>query len=397
MEGAFQESGPLWSAPGGATLQLNEYTWNKFATTVYIEAPAGVGFSYADTPSGTVHNDTSTAIDNLASLLALYEKFPEWKRLPFWISGESYAGLYIPMLAYNIYQYNINAVDKIPLRGILVGNGCIGAAAGICSRTGYADYLSLKQFHGHGFISDLSYDAAIAACGDWSVESPACINAVSVAANEVGTLVDIYDIYSGIWGVCNYNKMKSTRPVSPSSFLGQIIHNVDLAIASGILVNNCTDDNDLLSYMNLAATQTALNVKSTNWVDCGGITYDSDMQDERTEIYPTLVNKAEIEVVIFNGDADACVPITDNQWWTKSMNYPVAAPWSQWTASDGSLGGYVTRYAPAGNSNFTFITVRGSGHMVPSMQPLYAYDLAAHFVTGVPLGSPIIENDNKEL
>jgi hypothetical protein len=281
--------------------------------------------------------------------------------------SSSYAGIYIPSLAYDIYQYNtiVPSSAAIPLRGILVGNGCIGRGAGVCSNTPYGDYLSLKQFHGHGFISDLSYDAAIAACGDWSTETPACSAAVQTASNDVGNNIDIYDIYAGMWGVCNYGAMRKSlrRPVAAKSLLGAIISKIEAAYAAGALVNNCTNDEDMSTYFNRADFQAAIHVKPTQWVDCGGIQYKSDIMDERIEIYPTLVEKAGIEIVIMNGEADACVPITDNQWWTSSMGYPVHAPWAGWTASDGTLGGYITKYAPAGNSNFTFVTVRGSGHM----------------------------------
>ena len=37
LEGAFQESGPLWTTAGGNTLELNDYSWNKFAHTLYLE------------------------------------------------------------------------------------------------------------------------------------------------------------------------------------------------------------------------------------------------------------------------------------------------------------------------------------------------------------------------
>ena len=48
----------------------------------------------------------------------------------FYITGESYAGIYIPMLAYNIYNYNLKPTGPlINLKGIIVGNGCIGSAA----------------------------------------------------------------------------------------------------------------------------------------------------------------------------------------------------------------------------------------------------------------------------
>lgn len=47
------------------------------------------------------------------------------------------------------------------------------------------------------------------------------------------------------------------------------------------------------------------------------------------------------------------------------MGYPVKSAWKPWTATDGSLGGFITQYAPAGGKTFDFVTIRGAGHMVP--------------------------------
>ncbi len=54
LEGAFQESGPLWTTSGGTNLQVNQYSYNNFSHQLFLEAPACVGFSYADStnPSG---------------------------------------------------------------------------------------------------------------------------------------------------------------------------------------------------------------------------------------------------------------------------------------------------------------------------------------------------------
>lgn len=42
-----------------------------------------------------------------------------------YISGESYGGIYVPMLAYSIHNFNTNATEseKINLKGMMVGNG----------------------------------------------------------------------------------------------------------------------------------------------------------------------------------------------------------------------------------------------------------------------------------
>ena len=101
---------------------------------LFLEAPAGVGFSYANTIAGTVHNDSSTAQDNLNAVLAFFAGFPEYKNNKFWVTGESYAGIYVPTLSYAIYESNVAGVNpKINQVGAMVGNGCVGNDRGICS------------------------------------------------------------------------------------------------------------------------------------------------------------------------------------------------------------------------------------------------------------------------
>jgi hypothetical protein len=86
-----------------------------------------VGFSYCDTPAGCRHTDTSTAQDNLAAVKSFLAAFPEYARNEVWITGESYAGVYVPSLAFAIYNYNKGApAQPVNLKGIMVGNGCIG-------------------------------------------------------------------------------------------------------------------------------------------------------------------------------------------------------------------------------------------------------------------------------
>ena len=204
------------------------------------------------------------------------------------------------MLAYNIYSYNQGApATPINLKGILVGNGCIGNDAGVCGGSQYGDYLTLAQFHGHAFLSDKAFEAANSACGDYTTESPACRVAVAAATNEVGTNFDVYDMYSDMWGTCNYgNRMRKLgRRVAPGSVLGQVLARQAALLGD----NNCTTDDDLTTYLNLPAVQAALHVTPKTWEECGGIAYDSEMKDERAVIYPTLIEKAQINVFIFNG------------------------------------------------------------------------------------------------
>ena len=53
------------------------------------------------------YTDSAVAKDNLYALLWFFNvKFPEYADHAFWVSGESYAGIYVPYLAWHIDEYN---------------------------------------------------------------------------------------------------------------------------------------------------------------------------------------------------------------------------------------------------------------------------------------------------
>eukprot|EP01043_Picozoa_sp_COSAG02_P044752 COSAG02_NODE_4027_length_5886_cov_4.820287_7_plen_398_part_00 len=164
--------------------------WQRAASYIWLESPAGVGFSYCDYPMNQTNgkplfpctaNDTSTAQDNHAVLKAFFKGFPEFAQNEFFITGESYAGVYIPTLAELILADTASAIN---LQGIAVGNGCWGSAVGLCSFGPDMQRIWQMFLFGHSAISARSYRAIVKACGDpaagegaWSNcsgQGPAC-------------------------------------------------------------------------------------------------------------------------------------------------------------------------------------------------------------------------------
>lgn len=92
------------------------------ANVIFLESPAGVGFSYSNTSSDyDGPGDKSTAIDAYTFLVNWLERFPQYKGRDFFITGESYAGHYVPQLADTVlFNNKITNQTVINLKGIAV-------------------------------------------------------------------------------------------------------------------------------------------------------------------------------------------------------------------------------------------------------------------------------------
>jgi serine carboxypeptidase-like clade 2 len=108
----------------GAGIDLNPFSWNRIANVLYVESPAGVGFSYSNTSSDYVTGDKQTAQDAYALLQGFLATFPEYRSNPFWVTGESYGGHYVPEFAYHVAMKNLEvpATERINLVGLMAGN-----------------------------------------------------------------------------------------------------------------------------------------------------------------------------------------------------------------------------------------------------------------------------------
>lgn len=124
----MQENGPYSINDDGETFTASDYSWNREANVLYIEQPAGVGYSICGDVSECSFNDNNVSVDNLAVVLAWFEKYPEYKSHELYISGESYGGIYVPYLVNQIHHHNVANVGKPEvykpnLKGMMVGNG----------------------------------------------------------------------------------------------------------------------------------------------------------------------------------------------------------------------------------------------------------------------------------
>ncbi len=79
MVGFLQEIGPYFLEDGkhykdGDMLTENKYSWHRSSNLLFIESPAGVGYSVNNNASFP-YNDLTTGDDNEAAVLSFFKKF----------------------------------------------------------------------------------------------------------------------------------------------------------------------------------------------------------------------------------------------------------------------------------------------------------------------------------
>ncbi|CAM0907131.1 unnamed protein product [Alopecurus aequalis] len=356
--GAMEELGPFRVMSDGKTLYHNPYAWNHVANVLFLESPAGVGYSYSNTTADYSRSgDNRTAEDAYLFLANWMERFPEYKGREFYIAGESYAGHYVPQLAHVILRH---ASPSINFKGIMIGNAVINEAT---DTKGMYDF-----FWTHALISDETADGIDKHCNFTAGASSndLCDDASSDASASLND-IDIYNIYAPN---CQSEKTV-TPPITPS------IENFD----------PCTDYY-VDAYLNRPDVQKAFHANVTRldhpWSACSEVL--RRWVDSATTVLPIIreLMKNNIRVWVYSGDTDGRVPVTSSRLSVNQLQLPVAAKWRPWFSSTkgaGEVGGYVVQY----KGDLSLVTVRGAGHEVPSYQPQKALVLVQYFLAGTTL------------
>nr|GEX50097.1 peptidase S10, serine carboxypeptidase, alpha/beta hydrolase fold protein [Tanacetum cinerariifolium] len=86
------------------TLELNPYSWTKMANMIFVDTPAGVGFSYAKTWEASRSSDTILASNVYDFLRKWLIEHPRFLSNPLYVSGISYMGIIIPRVVLQTYH-----------------------------------------------------------------------------------------------------------------------------------------------------------------------------------------------------------------------------------------------------------------------------------------------------
>ncbi|WAR12226.1 PPGB-like protein [Mya arenaria] len=311
---------------------------------LYLEAPAGVGYSYSEDKNYTTSDD-EVASDNYLALKSFFVKFPEYKSNPFYITGESYGGIYVPTLsAIVLHDSSMN------FQGMAIGNGI--------SNFDTNDDSLLYFGYYHGLIGEDLWNKMLnACCPGQSVRQ--CHFQTGYTYNSdcsdlVGQGLDV--ITSS--GLNEYNLYAPCDVPKPD---GYIYNNNSFKIKlhqqyeeSVQLTPPCLDYGYAISYMNTAEVRVALHISpfAQDW---------------------------DKSVLVYNGDIDMACNFLGDEWFVEKLNLPVERQRGPWYVTDSNgnkqVAGFTKQF-----KQLTLTTIRGAGHMVPQDKPEAALEMFASFV-----------------
>mmetsp|Transcript_23588 Transcript_23588/g.67441 ORF Transcript_23588/g.67441 Transcript_23588/m.67441 type:complete len:465 (-) Transcript_23588:86-1480(-) len=371
LEGLMYETGPFGVSPSDPMkLTLRQFAWSKLANVIYLETPAGVGYSYSDDPADYTTDDDATAKANVETMNAFFAAWPEWRGNDFFIVGFSYGGMYVPTLAEGILWADGNGTWKGgKLKGIAVGNGVTGS-----------DYVhdlryKIEFFLRTPFLNSTLRSSIRRAC-DLSTASmtPECERLVKVMFSTIGH-VNGYNVYhSCIDGndECPCFDEDRLRAPLEASMGGHSSCGDESLRTDGYL-----NDPSVLAAAHMVKQPYA-------WSACKGnqISYTETRRNLPRDTYPFLIRN--IKVTIYNGDSDVSIPYTGDEAWTQAMGYAVKAPWHAWTYGGDQVAGYATVY----EHDFAFVTVKGAGHLMPEDAPEQGFELIRRVLSLEGFGAP---------
>lgn len=346
--GLFHELGPSTIPETNLKPVNNPYSWNTNANIIFIDQPVNTGYSYSQN-----HTKTSTAAaqDIYALLTLFFHEFPEYAKQDFFITGESYAGHYIPAIGHEILSHKERNIN---LKGLAIGNGLTDP---------YIQYSYYRPM----------------ACGEGgykAVLSPADCQRMANAEPECKRQIkECYD--GGDANICS----RATNYCN-DNVLGVYRGNVyDILSRNGTGKKSYAD-----KFLQEPTTKQALGVEvDRRYHECSDPVYKDftragDWMTPAQRVIPDIL--AQIPVLTYAGDIDYICNWLGNRAWVNALDWPGKRAFNSAKVKDlrvqsGRLYGNV-RAA----KGFSFMQIYQAGHTVPEYEGEGALDFINRWMRG---------------
>ena len=349
MFGLFEENGPF-NADSDLNLVARNLSWTNTHNMLYIDSPTGTGFSFTDDAAGYATNQDDVARDLYSALTQFFTAFETFQDNDFYITGESYAGKYVPAIALRIHQENPTAQLKMNLQGMAIGDGSV-------------DPISKVQFH------DFLYNVGLVDASQREVFHD--------AATEVTELINNGDLEAAFyaWEPIMGGKLYP-YPTYFENVTGFTTH-FNYLIPD---YPHSSDTSPFNDFLQLPSTRASIHVGELSFNEDRDTVTEylaGDIMNTTKPLVATLLD-AGYRMLLYSGQLDIVIAYPTTELWLASLEWHGAqryrdAQRSIWR-EQGEIAGYVREA-----DNLREVLVRNAGHMVPIDQPENGYALITKF------------------
>jgi len=339
------ENGPFSVDPDTMNVLKEAYSWNNNANLLFVDHPIGTGFSTAD--SKDLAKNATMIREYFYEFITTWlqdERFKRFQGHPLYITGESYAGHYVPQIANRLF---LSSNPMINLQGIAIGNGWVRPST---QSLGYVQY---------------SFDNNLVNESDKPL--------VSALGNACDFMIDYPNprLAFGPDDVCGALSEKITVKDGKVKFN---YYNIDLPCIGDL----CYDFTFLVNFFNQKSVQTAMGVdKNIAWTTCDGPVGDAlSRQDGDTDAstYLHALLEGGLRVLFYNGVLDWICNWKGTEMMLYDFNWSGQSQWNNIPYSEGPYGLTKTY------KNLQFIRFNGAGHMVPHDQKELSVAMLNEFI-----------------
>ncbi|XP_057785614.1 serine carboxypeptidase-like 50 [Salvia miltiorrhiza] len=326
------ELGP-WLVNQQVKLEPNPSSWNKLFGLLFIDNPIGTGFSIAATPDEIPRDQNAVAkhlFDAITKFISLDKSF---KTRPIYLTGESYAGKYLPALGYYILKKNaiLPRGERLNLAGVAIGNGLTDPEIQVQDH-------AITAFH-FGLINEKQ--------------------AALLEKKQLQTVALIK------------NRKWSDAADSRADVLATLTNMTGLATLYNVRRLSPYPNRVVVSFLNDAEVKRALRVRDNmTFVLCSSAVAAALHEDIMKSVRPMMEFVVKrTKVLLYQGQVDLRDGVVSTSVWVKEMRWEgikgfLEAEREVWRVG-GLVAGYVQRW-----ERFSNVVVLNAGHLVPTDEPI---------------------------
>ncbi|KAG6450425.1 hypothetical protein O3G_MSEX006553 [Manduca sexta] len=342
--------GPFEYDAATKKIKARQWSWAKNYSLLFIDNPVGAGFSFTNSKEGFVRDMDSCAGHLYDALRQFVAIFPELKKAPLYIAGESYAGRYLPALGLKIHQQDplLGKLD-VNLQGVIMGNP-------VLNRDSIANYSAVFQ--------------------QWGLID-------SQGAEAIKPLQDAY-----------YDAIKKENDEKAFEFRNKLLDKLQDMTVQPQMFNILKDDlngplTSFIEFVTRPVVKEAIHVGNIEFTFSNGSVHEMLIPDFVSDVSSKVMTLLEhYKILIYCGQLDLTAPCVQNaqarrsHWqWSYREDF-LKAPRKPWWYNN-SVAGYVKS-----GGRLTEVLVRGAGHLVPMDKPAQMHNLIDYFIRGFDLPFP---------